>query len=276
MADPLRKAKEMAAYNNQLYKQNWQTNANFNAKEAQKNRDWQERMANSAHQREIADLKAAGLNPVLSVTGGNGAPTGSGSAASAQQAPVDTSLPMAVIDMATAQLNNATRLQEMAMQTQSAQQIASNQIASDIFRHITPGGSTIVGQGNYLLDNFWSIISKPYRIFGDADSLINDLLFGKTTTSGSRVGSNKAQVQDIDRMIDGLGKGYTGRKLKEYSSVNNKSYSNRTQRRGLVGTTIPKAFGSLLKKAVGTSAFIPTFIRTALGIKYDLKRFKKR
>lgn len=54
----------------------------FNAAEAAKNRDWQQMMSNTAHQREIQDLKAAGLNPVLSVTGGNGAPVTSGSAAS--------------------------------------------------------------------------------------------------------------------------------------------------------------------------------------------------
>lgn len=54
----------------------------FNAAEAAKNRDWQEMMSNTAHQREVSDLIAAGLNPILSATGGNGAPVGSGATAS--------------------------------------------------------------------------------------------------------------------------------------------------------------------------------------------------
>lgn len=44
------------------------------------NRDWQAYMSNTAHQREVEDLKKAGLNPVLSA-GGNGASTPSGGAA---------------------------------------------------------------------------------------------------------------------------------------------------------------------------------------------------
>lgn len=60
--------------------------ANKQAKQqAEINRQFQAGMANTAHQREVEDLRAAGLNPILSATGGSGAHSPGGAMAPIQR-----------------------------------------------------------------------------------------------------------------------------------------------------------------------------------------------
>lgn len=89
-----------------LRQMDYQTEANakameFSAQEAERNRQFQERMSNTAHVREVQDLINAGLNPILSANL-SGATTPSGASA----AGVTSSGSMGSVDVSGATLIN--------------------------------------------------------------------------------------------------------------------------------------------------------------------------
>lgn len=97
----------------------------FNHDEAELNRSWQEMMSSTAHQREIKDLSAAGLNPVLSAMGGSGAPVTSGATASGYspgsgaKGDTDTSLSSALVTFLSSMLQSQTALANQAVSAQT-------------------------------------------------------------------------------------------------------------------------------------------------------------
>ena len=63
-----------AAEANAVQRDLWTLQADYNAKQAQVDRDWQEYMSNTSYQRAVLDLLKAGLNPILAA-GNMGAST---------------------------------------------------------------------------------------------------------------------------------------------------------------------------------------------------------
>lgn len=119
----------------------WQQRQNklamdFNSAEAAKSRDWQAMMSNTAHQREIRDLKAAGLNPVLSAMGGNGAAVTSGATASGvtsagAKGEVDTSANAALVQILGSVLSAQTQLQTANVNARTQEAVADKYTAME-------------------------------------------------------------------------------------------------------------------------------------------------
>ena len=104
----------LQAYQNQL-------DRDFNAKQAEIQRDWEERMASTSYQRTVSDMEKAGLNPSVMLAGNQGVSSfGSGASASSSSSRlpkldfgrIDTSQRLSLLDQAASTARNVQKAKE--------------------------------------------------------------------------------------------------------------------------------------------------------------------
>lgn len=116
-----------------------------NLQMAREQMSFQERMSSTAHQREVADLRAAGLNPILSATGGSGASSPGGAMAIMQNTQADAAPIKA--QMANVAANTAKALSESFLNRETAKTEVNKRALLDAQKDAA-GGSLNTPVGN--------------------------------------------------------------------------------------------------------------------------------
>lgn len=154
----------------------------FNREEAQKSRDWSEKMSKTSHQMEVEDLKRAGLNPVLSANGG--ASSYSSSSASGE---ADNSAIGMMANIYQTKMNNDNAVKLAKLQNKNNLEIARiNAAASNYASQMSASASRYASNQSYASTVYGTDRTK-YGMIGNFVEGVSGNSSGKS--SASKIGS---------------------------------------------------------------------------------------
>lgn len=181
----------------------WQEQQNakamaFNQNEAAKNRNWQEMLSNTAHQREVRDLMAAGLNPVLSAMNGNGASVGSGATAQGvtsqgAKGDTDTSANGAIANLLGSILSAQTQIEAANINAKTQEAVADKYTAMErIVSEISAEASRYGADKSASASRYHSDRSYEASRYGSDRSAAASMFGSSLASSASRYASDQA------------------------------------------------------------------------------------